>query len=162
MQPKRHQQGGSFEGPRASKAKLQLQVAYYKDQERLRQKTKNRFLALIEAKAALFNYKQSLNQSTHDYCDTFKELLSILESYDGKLHDPIEAVPNVLAKANALNDDEKDKLMRDHYTAAIFIIWRCPTARFLHRWNPEILCAPPQQFVNINLQLRINAQRHPQ
>jgi hypothetical protein len=75
----------------------------------------------VEAKAALFNYKQSTNQSTHDYRDTFKELLSVLESYGGKLHDPIEAVLNVLTKASVLNDNEKDALKRDHYAAALLI-----------------------------------------
>jgi hypothetical protein len=85
------------------------------------EQTENRFVALVDAKAALFNYKQSGNQSTPDYRDTFKELLSVLESYGGKLHDPIEAVPSTLAKATGLSAAEKDALMRDHYVSALFI-----------------------------------------
>jgi hypothetical protein len=41
--------------------------------------TENRFVSLVEAKAELFNYKQSANQSTLDYRDTFKERLSVRE-----------------------------------------------------------------------------------
>jgi hypothetical protein len=85
------------------------------------EQTENRFVALVDAKAALFNYKQGGNQSTPDYRDTFKELLSVLESYGGKLHDPIDAVPTALAKATSLNATQKDALMRDHYVAALFI-----------------------------------------
>jgi hypothetical protein len=45
------------------------------------------------------------------------------ESYGGKLHDPIEAVPAVLAEANAakLDNSAKDKLMRKHYATALFL-----------------------------------------
>jgi hypothetical protein len=78
-------------------------------------------VALVDAKAALFNYKQSGNQSTPDYRDAFKELLSVLESYGGKLHDPINAVPTTLAKATGLSAADKDALMRNHYVAALFI-----------------------------------------
>jgi hypothetical protein len=73
-------------------------------------------VALVDTKAALFNYKQSRNQSNPDYRDAFKELLSVLEGYSGKLHGPIDAVPTTLAKAT-----DKDALMRDHYVAALFI-----------------------------------------
>jgi hypothetical protein len=85
------------------------------------QQTENRFVALVDAKAALFNYKQGANQSTPDYRDAFNEFLSDLESYGGKPHDPIGAVPTTLAKATSLNAAEKDALMRDHYVAALFI-----------------------------------------
>jgi hypothetical protein len=49
--------------------------------------------------------------------------LSILESYGGKLHDPIAAVPTALAKANAekLDYHGKDMLMRERYSAALFL-----------------------------------------
>jgi hypothetical protein len=76
--------------------------------------TENRFVALVDAKAALFNCKQGPNQSTHDYRDAFNEFLPVLESYGGKPHDPISAVPATLAKATSLNANEKDALMRDH------------------------------------------------
>jgi hypothetical protein len=87
------------------------------------EQTKNRFMALIKAKADLFQCRQGQNQSTHDYHDMFKELLSVLESYGGKLHDPIEAVPTVLAEANAkkLDNYGKDKRMRECYSAALFL-----------------------------------------
>jgi hypothetical protein len=87
------------------------------------EQTENRFMALVKAKADLFQCKQGQNQSTHDYHDTFKELLSVLESYGGKLHDPITAVPTVLAEATAdkLDHNEKNKLMRERYSAALFI-----------------------------------------
>jgi uncharacterized protein YbcV (DUF1398 family) len=42
-----------------------------------------------EAKAEIFQYRQGANQSTHDYHDAFNEQLAILESYGGKLPDPI-------------------------------------------------------------------------
>jgi hypothetical protein len=87
------------------------------------EQSENRFMALVKAKADLFQSKQGQNQSTHDYYDTFKELLSVLESYGRKLHDPIEAVPTALAEANAdkLNSDDRDKLMRECYSAALFL-----------------------------------------
>jgi hypothetical protein len=87
------------------------------------EQSENRFTALVKAKADLFQCKQGQNQSTHDYYDTFKELLSVLESYGGKLHDPIEAVPTALAEANAnrLNNDDRDKLMWECYSAALFL-----------------------------------------
>jgi hypothetical protein len=87
------------------------------------EQTENRFTALVKAKAELFQCKQGQNQSTRDYHDTFRELLSVLESYGGKLHDPIKAVPTALAEANAekLDDDGKDKLMRERYSTALFL-----------------------------------------
>jgi hypothetical protein len=59
--------------------------------------TENRFVALVNAKAAIFNCRQGQAQSTPDYYDTFKELLSILESYGGQLHDPDTAAPESAA-----------------------------------------------------------------
>jgi hypothetical protein len=46
-----------------------------------------------------------------------------LESYSGKLHEPIEAMSDVLAKATSLNDDEKDALMRafSSWTLAAYV-----------------------------------------
>jgi hypothetical protein len=77
--------------------------------------TDNRLVALVKAKAEIFQYRQGANQSTHDYHDAFNEQLAILESYGGKLHDPIEAAPSKLAaKITALTDaDKKDALMRN-------------------------------------------------
>jgi hypothetical protein len=85
--------------------------------------TDNRLVALVKVKAEIFQYRQGGNQSTHDYHDAFNEQLAILESYGGKLHDPIDAAPPKLAaKLAALsNAKEKDALMRDHYAAALFL-----------------------------------------
>jgi hypothetical protein len=85
--------------------------------------TDNRLVALVKAKAELFQYRQGANQSTHDYHDAFNEQLAILESYGGKLHDPIKAAPPKLAAeiAALTNAQEKDTLMRDHYAAALFL-----------------------------------------
>jgi hypothetical protein len=55
--------------------------------------TENRFVAFVNAKAALFNCRQGQAQTTTDYYETFKELLSVLESYSGQLHDPEAAAP---------------------------------------------------------------------
>jgi hypothetical protein len=85
--------------------------------------TDNRLVALVKAKAEIFQYRQGANQSTHDYHDAFNEQLAILESYGGKLHDPIKADPPKLAVAIAKlpTTQEKDTLMRDHYAAALFL-----------------------------------------
>jgi hypothetical protein len=45
--------------------------------------SENRFLALVTAKENILKYKQSASQTTNDYFDVFKELLSVLESYGG-------------------------------------------------------------------------------
>jgi hypothetical protein len=83
----------------------------------------NRLVALVKAKAEIFQYRQGANQSTHDYHDAFNEQLAILESYGGRLHDPIGAAPPKLAAKIAAQKDpkEKDALMRNHYTAALFL-----------------------------------------
>jgi uncharacterized membrane protein YgcG len=85
--------------------------------------TDNRLVALVKAKAEIFQYRQGANQSTHDYHDAFNEQLAILESYGGKLHDPVKAGPPKLAAAIATlpTAQEKDALMRDHYAAALFL-----------------------------------------
>jgi hypothetical protein len=82
------------------------------------EQTENRFVALVKAKA-----EQSANQSTPDYRDAFKEYLSVLESYGGKVHDPITAVPTAFVNPTyvALTSDEQDALVLDHYVAALFI-----------------------------------------
>jgi hypothetical protein len=49
------------------------------------ERTNNRLVALVKAKAEIFQYRQGANQSTHDYHDAFNEQLAILESYGGKL-----------------------------------------------------------------------------
>ena len=46
--------------------------------------TENRFVALVNAKAAIFNYRQAPGQGTTDYYESFKELISVLESYGRK------------------------------------------------------------------------------
>jgi hypothetical protein len=85
--------------------------------------TDNRLVALVKAKAEIFQYRQGPNQSTHDYHDTFNEQLAVLESYGGRLHDPIGAAPPKLAAKIAAQKDpkEKDALMRNHYVAVLFL-----------------------------------------
>jgi hypothetical protein len=61
------------------------------------QSVKNKVEATVNAKAAIFNCRQCQAQSTPDYYDTFKELVSILESYGGQLHDPDTAAPESAA-----------------------------------------------------------------
>jgi hypothetical protein len=84
----------------------------------------NRFVALVKAKGAIFNCKQQPTQSTMDYYETFKELLSVLESYGGKLHDPPKAAPATSqATLTAMSSGtDKDAYMREHYAAALFIL----------------------------------------
>ena len=83
--------------------------------------TENRFLALVNAKAAIFNYKQAPEQSTTDYFESFKELVSVLESYGGKLHDPQEAAPESADIENLANEAEKETFMRTRYCAMLFL-----------------------------------------
>ena len=39
--------------------------------------TENRFVALVNAKAAIFNYRQALGQGATDYYESFKELIKL-------------------------------------------------------------------------------------
>lgn len=85
--------------------------------------TENRFVALVNAKAAIFAYRQTANQTITEFYEGFKELVAVLESYDGKIHDPVEAAPASLTDALAALtlDKEKDNLMKDRYLAILFI-----------------------------------------
>ena len=83
--------------------------------------TENRFVALVNAKGALFNCRQGQTQSINDYFESFKELLSILESYGGQLHDPATAAPDSTDFTNLTTTKEKDTYMRDRYSAALFL-----------------------------------------
>ena len=84
--------------------------------------TENRFVALVNAKAALFSYRQSPTQSITEYFNTFKELLTVLESYGGTIHDPENAAPGSLeAYFLTLSIEERDAYMRDRYTATLFL-----------------------------------------
>jgi hypothetical protein len=74
--------------------------------------TESRFVALVNAKAAIFNYRQSQHQNITKYYETFKELISVLESYNGQLHDPEAAAPeNAKIKEIA---DPKSTLFTKH------------------------------------------------
>jgi hypothetical protein len=73
--------------------------------------TDNRLVALVKAKAEIFQCRQGPNQSTHDYHDAFNELLAVLESYGGRLHDPIGAAPPKLAAKIAALKDAKVRLV---------------------------------------------------
>ena len=83
--------------------------------------TKNRFVALVNAKAAIFNCRQAPEQSTTDYFESFKELVSVLESYGGKLHDPEEATPTSANIENLANKAKKESFMRHRYCAILFL-----------------------------------------
>jgi hypothetical protein len=83
--------------------------------------TENRFVALTNAKAAIFNYRQGPNQSVSEYFEAFKELISILESYGGRLHDPEEAAPDS-AKIKDITDPlARDNYMRDRYFGTMLL-----------------------------------------
>lgn len=81
----------------------------------------NRFVALVNAKGAIFNCRQGQNQSTSDYFESFKELLSVLESYGGQLHDAATAAPDSTDFTSLTTDDDKNTFMRDRYSAALFL-----------------------------------------
>ena len=84
--------------------------------------TENRFVALVNAKAAIFSYRQSPSQSITDYFNTFKELLTVLESYGGTIHDPEAAAPDTLeTHFLTLTIDERDAYMRERYIATLFL-----------------------------------------
>jgi hypothetical protein len=83
--------------------------------------TENRFVALVNAKAAIFNCRQGASQSTTDYYESFKELLSVLEAYDGQLHDPPAAAPDSANIKNLATIKEQDTYMREHYSAILFL-----------------------------------------
>jgi hypothetical protein len=83
--------------------------------------TENRFTAITNAKANIFNYKQSGNQTTPDYYDTFKEMLSVLESYNGRIHDTIEAEPNEDNITSLTTTEEKETYMKEKCHAALFL-----------------------------------------
>lgn len=75
--------------------------------------TEDRYLALIHAKQTLYAYYQSAGQTTTDYYDSFRELLSVVESYGGQIHDTETAAPDS-AKIGALTPEQKVAHMRGH------------------------------------------------
>ena len=75
----------------------------------------------MNAKAAIFNYRQALGQGTTDYYESFKELISVLESYGGKLHDPEGAAPASANIGNLADAAAKESFMRNHYCATVFL-----------------------------------------
>jgi hypothetical protein len=83
--------------------------------------TENRFVALVNAKAAIFNCCQGQTQTTTDYYESFKELLSVLESYEGQLHDPAAAAPDSANVKALTTDAERNTFMRDRYSAILFL-----------------------------------------
>jgi hypothetical protein len=83
--------------------------------------TENRFVALVNAKAAIFNCRQGASQSTTDYYESFKELLSVLEAYNGQLHDPPDAAPESANIKTLPTIAERNTYMREHYSAILFL-----------------------------------------
>ena len=75
----------------------------------------------MNAKAAIFNYRQAPGQGTTDYYESFKELISVLESYGGKLHDPEGAAPASANIGNLADAAAKESFMRDRYCATVFL-----------------------------------------
>jgi hypothetical protein len=62
------------------------------------EKTEHRSFALAKAKAAIFNCKQGPHQMINEYFEIFKELLSVLESYGGQMHNTAStATPEMTA-----------------------------------------------------------------
>jgi hypothetical protein len=88
------------------------------------EQTENQFVALINAKAAIFSYRQQQHQHLTEYYEAFKELIAVLESYGGQLHDPDTAAPPGLendADYINLTPEERNTFMRDRYCAALLI-----------------------------------------
>lgn len=85
------------------------------------EQSENRFVALINAKAAIFSYRQGPNQHPTEYYETFKELIAVLESYGGQLHDPDTAAPPGFDENFELTATEQNKYMRDRYFGALLI-----------------------------------------
>lgn len=82
------------------------------------------FLAIGDAKRDFFSYKQGPNETLTEFYNKFQELLSVVESLGGRIHDPISAAPPyALADIAALTSDaERDNYMRDRSCAAIFLL----------------------------------------
>lgn len=83
--------------------------------------TKSRHAALWDAKDTIFNLKQGPNQSVTEYYHTFKEAISVLESYGGILHDQPRSLagfahpqPRHLGKTRP----EYARLLRRHWFSA--------------------------------------------
>ena len=83
--------------------------------------TENRYVALVNAKVALLTYRQSPTQTVTEYYEAFKELLSVLESYGGKVHDPEGAAPPSANIKNITTAASRDAYMRNRYCAVLFI-----------------------------------------
>lgn len=80
----------------------------------------NRFLALLKAKENVLNHKQKKGQTVTEYYEELKELIDVLESYKGSIHDPAEAAPNSQEKL-AMGLDDQEAHMRDHGHAILLL-----------------------------------------
>ena len=60
--------------------------------------------------------------SVHDYHDLFEELLSVHESYGGRLHDPHTAAPPSYNLAQLPDDAAREAFMRNRYAADLFLM----------------------------------------
>ena len=84
----------------------------------------HRITALNKAKMSLYSYKQGPNQTDTEYYEKFQELVAIIESYGGRVHDEVAAgSPGDQTAADELNDeDERSAFMRDLTLASLFIM----------------------------------------
>jgi hypothetical protein len=83
--------------------------------------TENRWVALVNAKAAILNYTQGEGQHPTEYYEQFKTLVTVLESYGGKLHDPEGAAPPDLDLTVVGNAAARDLFMRERYLGVMLI-----------------------------------------
>jgi hypothetical protein len=83
---------------------------------------KYKFNSLIAAKQALFNYRQHHSQPTTAYHDGFCELVNVLETYGGSIHNSDDTAPKHDPLFTALTTDaERDYYMRDRNLAALYL-----------------------------------------
>jgi hypothetical protein len=86
------------------------------------EQTDHRFAALINAKKAILGSKQGAEQHVTQYCDQMMELIDVLESYGGRVHDPAEAAPSNAPFTTKTTDARKEKYMRDRYIGTLIIL----------------------------------------
>lgn len=88
----------------------------------------NRYLALIRAKKSVWNLKQKGDQGVTEYYEELRELIDVVESYNGVIHDAAEAAPDSEAVLQ-LCQDERQTHMRER-TCAMLLIDNADKKRF--------------------------------
>ena len=84
--------------------------------------TEHRFAALINAKKAILGCKQGADQPVTEYYEHMLQLVDVLESYGGRVHDPADAAPSNAPFTPKTTDARKEKYMRDRYISTLVIL----------------------------------------